>query len=72
MGLLEQVAGAALVSRAVSNQEIIVQAALTCDKDLAFQAFLNDPLMSLTTDKARRLFNEMLRATEKKLSGWKI
>jgi len=53
----------ALVSRVVAVQEMIVEAGLTCDKELAFQAFLNDPLMSLPTDKAWRMFNELLRAT---------
>ena len=62
----------ALVARAVSNQEIIVEAALRKDKKLAFQAFLNDPLMTLTTDKAWRMFNEMLKATKAMLPGWKI
>jgi galacturan 1,4-alpha-galacturonidase len=53
----------AWVSRAVSNQELITEAALTGDRHLAFQAFLNDPLMSLTTDRAWKMFSEMLRAT---------
>ncbi|MBN1672679.1 MAG: alpha-glucosidase/alpha-galactosidase [Kiritimatiellae bacterium] len=63
----------ALVSRVVAGQEMIVEAGLTCDKELAFQAFLNDPLMSLTTDKAWKLFNEMLRATRAFLpKRWKL
>ena len=53
-----------LVSRAATNEEIIVDAALTKDKDLAFQAILNDPLMSLPTDRAWKMFNEMLAATK--------
>jgi len=60
------------VARAAYNQEMIVQAALTRDKKLAFQAFMNDPLMSLTTDRAWRMFNEMLKATKPMLRGWKI
>jgi alpha-galactosidase/6-phospho-beta-glucosidase family protein len=51
---------------------MIVEAALTQDKQLAFQAFLNDPLMTLTTDKAWKMFNEMLKATRSMLPGWKI
>ena len=62
----------ALVARIVSNQEMIVQAGMTCDRHLAFQAFLNDPLMSLTTTRAEKLFNEMLKATAAKLPGWKV
>ena len=38
--------GEAPISRTVSNQEMIVEAGLRRDKNLAFQAFLNDPLMS--------------------------
>ncbi|MHC4717958.1 MAG: family 4 glycosyl hydrolase [Planctomycetota bacterium] len=62
----------AWVSRAVSNQEITVEAALKRDKHLAFQAVLNDPLTDLTTDRAWKMFNEMLRATRAMLPGWKI
>jgi alpha-galactosidase len=70
-GALPAGAGA-LVSRTVSNQEMIVEAGLRRDKHLAFQAFLNDPMMSLTTDKAWKMFNEMLRATKASLRGWKV
>ena len=62
----------AWVARAVSNQEITVEAALKRDKHLAFQAVLNDPLNSLTTDRAWKMFNEMLRATKAMLPQWKI
>ena len=62
----------ALVARAVSNQEIIVEAALNRDKHLAFQAVLNDSLMSLSTDTAWKMFREMLKATQACLPGWKI
>ncbi len=62
----------ALVSRAVSNQEMIVEAALARDKDLAFQAVLNDPLMTLPTDTAWKMFSRMLRATRAALHGWKV
>jgi len=62
----------AWVARAAYNQEIIIAAALARDKHLAFQAFLNDPLMSLTTDEAWKMFTEMLKATKAMLPGWKI
>ncbi|MCA1810170.1 MAG: alpha-glucosidase/alpha-galactosidase, partial [Lentisphaerae bacterium] len=61
------------VLRAVANQETIVHAGLTADRDLAFQAFLNDPLMTLQTDAAWRMFREMLQATKSALpKGWRI
>ncbi|RPI61630.1 MAG: alpha-glucosidase/alpha-galactosidase [Planctomycetaceae bacterium] len=62
----------ALTNRVIASQEMIVEAALTRNKELAFQAFLNDALMSLTTDQAWKMFNEMLKATKAKLPGWKI
>ncbi|MFB3891695.1 MAG: alpha-glucosidase/alpha-galactosidase [Phycisphaerae bacterium] len=62
----------ALVLRTVLNQEMIVEAGLKRDKKLAFQAILNDPLMSLTTDRAWDMFNEMLLATKANLPGWNI
>ena len=62
-------AGAATwVARAASSQMMIVQAALTADRDLAFQAFLNDPLMTLTTDRAWRMFNKMIDVTSVRIS----
>ena len=61
----------AWVHRAAANQQLILQAALKRDKDLAFQALLNDPLTNLPTDKAWKMFNEMLRATRSALPGWR-
>ena len=45
----------------VFNQESIVQAGLNGDKDLAFRAFLNDPLIS-SQPNARQMFEEMFEA----------
>ncbi len=52
-----------LVLRHVMNQESLIKAVFTEDKDLAFQAFLNDPLVTLSIDDAWRLFNAMLKKT---------
>ncbi|MBQ8685467.1 MAG: alpha-glucosidase/alpha-galactosidase [Clostridia bacterium] len=57
----------ALVSRVALNQEAIVEAAITGDYELAFQAFANDQGVQLPLDKARELFNEMLYNTRKYL-----
>jgi alpha-galactosidase len=46
---------AALVHPHIFNQEAIVQAGLTGDIDLAFHAFLNDPLVGSGPD-ARKMF----------------
>jgi alpha-galactosidase/6-phospho-beta-glucosidase family protein len=52
---------AALVHPHVFNQEAIVQAGLTGDMDLAFHAFLNDPLAGSGPD-ARKMFEAMFEA----------
>lgn len=61
-----------LVMRHVLNQETILKAALKRDKELAFRAFLNDPLMVLDINDARKLFDEMLYNTREYLQGWNI
>jgi alpha-galactosidase/6-phospho-beta-glucosidase family protein len=52
---------ATLVHPHVFNQEAIVQAGLTGDMDLAFHAFLNDPLVGSGPD-ARKMFEAMFEA----------
>lgn len=61
-----------LVIRHVWNQESILKAALAKDKELAFRAFINDPLVTLDLQSARDLFDEMLSNTKKYLPGWKL
>ena len=48
-----------LVSTHVKNQEMIVEAALTGDEDLAFQAIFNDPCTTVAIDKAWAMFQEI-------------
>ncbi len=52
---------ATLVHPHVFNQEAVVQAGLKGDTDLAFRAFLNDPLVGNRPD-ARTMFEEMFEA----------
>lgn len=55
----------------VQNHEDILEAALTCDRGLAFKAFLNDPLMTISESDAKMLFDEMLENTKNYLpSNW--
>ena len=49
----------AMTSRHVANQEMLIEAALTEDKDLAFQAIFNDPTTNLPIDQAWQMFEEM-------------
>jgi galacturan 1,4-alpha-galacturonidase len=57
---------AALVHPHVLNQEMIVEAGLTGDKDLAFRAFLNDPLVPHHPE-SRNMFEEMFEAQSQHL-----
>jgi len=59
-----------LVARACSAQELIVEAAYNRDLELAFQVFANDPLVTLSLDDARALFNEMVENTKAYLTEY--
>lgn len=61
-----------LISRAVSEQETVVEAALNRDLELAFTAFVNDPLVTIGFDDARKLYNEMLENTKEYLKEYGI
>jgi alpha-galactosidase/6-phospho-beta-glucosidase family protein len=61
-----------LIARHVANQEMIVEAALTRDRDLAFQAVYSEPTNRLPLDECWAMFNQMLRASSEFLPGWTI
>ena len=61
-----------LVSRIVSAQELVVEAAATRNLELAFTAFVNDPLVPLKLEDARLLFNEMVINTAKYLDMYDL
>ncbi|HEX7713240.1 MAG TPA: alpha-glucosidase/alpha-galactosidase [Bacillota bacterium] len=61
-----------LVVRHVWNQETILKAALSKNKETAFRAFINDPLVTIKPGDAEILFKEMLANTCKYLPGWKL
>jgi alpha-galactosidase len=54
---------APLIQQHSANQELIIEAVLTGDKDLAFQAIYNDPTNFLTLDQTWEMFNAMLHAS---------
>ena len=58
---------APLVNLHCANQELIIEAALANDHDLAFQAFQSDPTNHLPIDVAWEFFNKMLRVTREYL-----
>ena len=55
----EQIQG--LVNTHVMNQETILKAAINKDKQLAFAAFVNDPLVNISLPEAKALFDEMMK-----------
>jgi len=61
-----------LVLRHVNDQETIVRAGLTKNKDLAFDAFVNDPLVTCSMEDSKALFKEMLDNTKDYLKGWDL
>jgi alpha-galactosidase/6-phospho-beta-glucosidase family protein len=62
----------ALVMRHVGNQETLLRAAINRDKKLAFNAFLNEPLVQLGVRDASLLFEEMLGNIRAFLPGWDL
>lgn len=61
-----------LVARIIAEQEIVVEAAMKRDADIAFKAFINDPLVTIGIDEAKRLYHEMLQNTKKYLKEYGI
>ena len=61
-----------LIARHVANQELIVEASLARDRDLAFQAVLGDPTNRLPLDETWAMFLEMLQASREFLPGWQV
>ena len=63
----------ALVAHQALNQEATVEAALTCNRQLAFEAFMNDPQMNkVSMADGKALFDDMIRNTVKYLpEEWK-
>jgi alpha-galactosidase len=59
-----------LISRIVSSQEVVVEAALKRDVELAFTAFINDPLVTVGFEDARKLYFEMLENTKEYLKEY--
>lgn len=53
-----------LVSRVCGVQELTVEAAVTRNLDLAFQAFCMDPNMEIGLDEAKCLFDTMVDNTK--------
>ena len=61
-----------LIARIAGEQELIVEAGLNRDLDMAFMAFVNDPLVTVSVDDARALFKEMLENTKDYLTMYSL
>lgn len=61
-----------LISRISAQQEMIKTAALTRDLDMAFSAFSSDPLVRLSLDKSKSLFDEMVDNTKEYLAPYDL
>ncbi len=59
-----------LVAPVVAEQEMIVEAGLTRNLDLAFEAFVGDAHVQLPLEQAKELFDEMIENTKAYLPGY--
>jgi alpha-galactosidase/6-phospho-beta-glucosidase family protein len=63
-------AGAAALQRRIMDvQKMTLDASIANDRDLAFAALLNDPLVRISPDKAHKMFDAMLEYTRAMLPG---
>ena len=58
------------ITRIVAEQELVIEAALERNLDKAFVAFMNNPLINLSKEDARALFDEMIENTKEYLKEY--
>lgn len=64
----------ALITPHTDNHERVLKAALTCDRELVYEAFLHDPLVKgrASEEDVKKLVNDMIESTIAYLpDGWK-
>ena len=61
-----------LIARICGEQEIVSRACEEKNLELAFTAFCNDPLVTISHNEARELFKEMIQNTEKYLTMYDV
>ena len=59
-----------LIARICGEQEIIARAGAERDLEMAFKAFVNDPLVTVSAADARKLFDEMIENTKNYLGEY--
>lgn len=62
----------ALIARIVGEQDMVLRAAFERNLDLAFEAFANDPLVTINRDDAKVLFDTMIENTKEYLTDYNI
>ena len=61
-----------LISKICGNQEIVVKGCVERDLELVFSAFAGDQLVRLPIDKARELYNQMVKNTAEYLKDYDL
>jgi alpha-galactosidase len=61
-----------MVETHVENQETLVAAGFAGDVDVAYRAFLNDPLVGIGPERARSLFADLVAAERPYLEAWDL
>jgi len=61
-----------LVIRNVMNVETLIEAALTQNLKLSYNAFTNDPLVNIGLRESKSLFDEMINNTKNYLKGYRL
>lgn len=62
----------ALVLRNVDEQLLVAKAVRERDLSYAFKAFVNDPLVTIDTEDAKKLFDEMIENTKEYLKDYNV
>ena len=60
------------ITRALTTQEMVVEAAMERNLEKAFAAFRNDPLVSISDADAKALFDEMVENTKAYLTEYGV
>ena len=61
-----------LIARVTGVQELTVKAGINRDLNMAYQAFINDPLVTIPTEESKKLFDEMIENTKKYLGDYDV
>ena len=61
-----------LITRILGEQELVIEAAFERDLEKAFMAFASDPLVTIDSKDARKLFDEMVDNTKEYLKMYNI